>query len=81
MEELIIPPIQLLCFENVLNIYDGFNCLFSRLDPFLVLSSELLLLSFECCYGKDLPSDGLFCRLQISQDSNFGKRAARGRPQ
>ena len=28
--------------------HDDFNFFFSRLDPFLILSSELLLKSFEC---------------------------------
>ena len=81
-----ILPIQLLCFESVsprgrMNFHDGFKCLFSHLDPFLVLSSELSLLSFECRYGKNLLSGGKFLRLRISRDSNFGKRARRRSPQ
>ena len=51
-KELITSLIQLFRFGNVLskgrmNIHDDFNCLFSRFDPFSVLPSELLLLSFE----------------------------------
>ena len=30
-----------------MNLHDGFNCLFSRLDPFLVLSSELFVVKFR----------------------------------
>ena len=56
-KELITPPIQLLCFENIsprgrMNFHDGFNCLFSRLDPFLVLSSELRCYVLSVDMGK-----------------------------
>ena len=74
-KELKILPIQFSRFGSVLlgsmNQYGDTNFFFSRLDPFLILSSELLLKSFERCYGENLPSDGLLCWPRISRDLNF----------